>query len=61
MPRSKKRHKSLKNKFLSLLLSNQNEILKRGIIWTEQKLKGTPLKVQSIVIANPLYIYLIHQ
>ena len=46
---------------LSLLLSNQNEILKRAMTWTEQKPKGTTFKVHSIAIANPLYIDLIHQ
>ena len=29
--------------------------------WTEQKSKGTPFKVQSVAIANTLYIDLIHQ
>ena len=29
--------------------------------WTEQKTKGTTFKVQSITIANPLYIDFIHQ
>ena len=29
--------------------------------WTEQKPKGTPFKVQSIAIANPFDIDLIHQ
>ena len=35
----------------------------RGFLWilTEKKRKGTTLKVQSIALANPLYIYLIHQ
>ena len=37
-------------------LRNQNEILKRGITWTEQKPKGTTFKVQSIATENPLYI-----
>ena len=47
--------------FLSLLLSNQKEIMKRGMTWTEQKTKGTTFKVQSLAIANPWYIDLIHQ
>ena len=51
----------LQDEFLSLLLSNQNEILKRRMPWTEQKPKGTTFKVQSIGIANPFYIDLIHQ
>ena len=29
--------------------------------WTEQKTKGTTFKVQSITIANPLYIDFIYQ
>ena len=53
--------KLLQNKFVSLLFSNQKEILKRGITLTEQKPKGTTFKVQSIDIANPLYIDLTHQ
>ena len=35
--------------------------LKRDMTSTEQKPKGTTLKVQSIAIENPLYIGLIHQ
>ena len=57
----KKSRKPLQDEFSSLLLSNQKEILKRGMTWTEQKLKGTTFKVQSIAIANPLYIDFIHQ
>ena len=61
MPKSQKIRKPLQAKFSSLCLSNQKEILKRGITWTEQKPKGTTFKVQSIAISNPLYIDLIHQ
>ena len=61
MPKPKKSRKPLKNVFLLLILSNQNEILKRGMTWTEQKRKGTNFKVQSIAIENLLYIDLIHQ
>ena len=60
MPKSQKSRNPLQDVFLSLLLSNQNEILKRGISWTEQKSKGKTFKVQSIAIANPC-IELIHQ
>ena len=61
MLKSPKSHKLLQSNFLSLLLSNQKEILKKGISWTEEKQKGTTFKVQSIAIANPLYTDLIHQ
>ena len=61
MPKSPKTRKRLQDEFLSLLLSNQTEILKRGMTWTEQKTKGTTFKVQYVAIANPLYIDLIHQ
>ena len=57
MPKSPKSRKPLQGEFFS----NQNEILKRGMTWTEQKPKGTTFKVQSIAIANPLNIDLIHQ
>ena len=50
MPKSQKGRKPLKDKFLSLLLSNQNEILKRGMTLTKQIPKGTTFKVQSIAI-----------
>ena len=53
MPKSKKSRKPLPDEFLSLLLSNQNKILKRGMTWTEHKQKGTTFKVQSLAIANP--------
>ena len=59
MPKSQKSCKPLQDEFPSLFLSNQNEILKRCMTWTEQKLKGTTFKVQSIAIANPLFIDLI--
>jgi hypothetical protein len=58
---SQKSRKPLQANFSSLHLSNQNEILKRGMTWTEQKPKGTTFKVQSITVANPWYIDLIHQ
>ena len=51
----------LQANFSSLLLSNQKEIMKKGLSWTEQKPSGTPFKVQSIAIANPLYIDFKHQ
>ena len=60
MPKSQDRHKPLQAEFLSLLPSNQEEIMKRGMTWTEQKPKGTTFKVQSIAIANPSYIDLTH-
>ena len=60
MPESKK-CKPLQDKFLPLPLSIKNEILKRGMTWKKQKQKGTTFKVQSIAVANPLYIDLIHQ
>ena len=60
MLKSLKSCKPLKAKFLSLLLSNQKEIIKRDMIWTEQKPKGTTFKVQSLGLANPLCIDLIH-
>ena len=41
MPKSPKGRKPLKAKYLSLLLSNLTEILKRGMTKTEQKPKGT--------------------
>ena len=41
--------------------NNQKEFLKRGMAWTKEKPKGTTFKVQSIAIATPLYIDLIHQ
>ena len=56
MPEFQKSRKTLQDKLLSLLLSNQKEILKRGMTWTEQKPKGTTFKVQSIAVANQLYI-----
>ena len=56
-----KSRKLLQAKFLSLLPSNQKEILKKGMSWTKQKPKGPTFKVQSIAIANPLYIHFIHQ
>ena len=56
MPESQqKNRKPLRDKFSSFLLSNQKEIVKRGMTCTEQKLKGTHFKVQSIAIANPIY------
>ena len=61
MPISQNGRKPLQDKFLSLLLSNQKEILKRGMTLTEPKPKGTTFKVQSIAIVNPLYIDLKHQ
>ena len=47
--------------FLNPWALNQNEILKRGMTWTEQKPKGTTFKVHSWAIANSLNIDLIHQ
>ena len=61
MSKSQKSCKLLQANFLSLFLSNQKKILKRGITETEQKTKGTTFKVQSIAIPNSLYIDLIHQ
>ena len=61
MPKSQKSCKPLQANFLSLLQSNQKKILKRGMIWKEQKLKETTFKVQSIALANQIYIDLIHQ
>ena len=61
MPKSQKSRKPPQEEFLSLLLSNQNEVLKRGMSRTEQKPKGTTFKVHSLGIENPLYIDLIHQ
>ena len=58
MPKSQK---TLQDKFPSLLLSNQKEILKWGITWTQPKLKGTAFRVRSIFKANALYIDLIQQ
>ena len=61
MPKSKKSCKPLQANFLFFLLSNQKEIMKRGMTWTEQKTKSTTFKVQSLATANPWYIDLIHQ
>ena len=61
MPISQKGRKPLQDKFLSLLLRNEKEILRRGMTLTEQKPKGTTFKDQSISLANSLYIDLIHQ
>ena len=56
MPKSQKSRKPLQADFLSLLLNNQKEILKRGMTWIKQKPKGTTFKVPSIAKENPLYI-----
>ena len=61
MHKYQKKCKPLQDEFSSLLLSNQNKILKRGMTWTEQKPNGTTFEVQSVAIANQLYIDLIHQ
>ena len=51
----------MQDKLLSNLLSIKKDILKRGLTWTKQKPKVTTFKRQSIAVANPLYIDLIHQ
>ena len=43
--------------FLSRLLSNQKEILKRGMTLTEQKSKDTTFKLRSIAIKKKNIIY----
>ena len=48
--KSQKIRKPLKTNYPTLWWSNQKEILKRSMTWTEQKLKDTPFKVQSIAI-----------
>ena len=49
------------DELMSLLLCNQREILKSGMTRTEKEPKSTTFKVQSIAIAKPFYIDLIHQ
>ena len=45
MPKSQKSRKPLQANFcFILLISNHNEIPKRGMTWTEQKLKGKLLR-----------------
>ena len=51
--------KLLQDKLLSLLLSNQKKILKRGMTWIEQKPKGTAFKLQSIAIANQYFRFFV--
>ena len=61
MPKSQKSCNRLQAQFLSLLLNNQKEIMKRGMTWAEQKPKGITFKVHSLAIENALYMDLIHQ
>ena len=62
MPKSQKIHKLLPaNVFVTSSISNQKEMMKRGMTWAKQKPKGTTCKGQFIATANPIYIDLMHQ
>ena len=54
MPKSEKSRKPLQDEVLSLLLINQNKILKRGMTWTEQKPKVTTFKMQPIAYSKSI-------